>query len=82
MIRRRHAGGRGCIDFDSHITDAILEDVAFLAAHGADYREAAARLGYGDDVKGLDKVLRRAGRTDLTAALTANRTAREGEPAA
>lgn len=82
MIRPRSSGGRGGIDFDSHITDAILEDVAFMAAHGATAREAAARLGYGTDVKGLDKVLRRAGRTDLTDALTANRLAHEGEPAA
>ena len=79
--RRRHGGGRGQgIDFDSHLLDALLEDVGFMAAHGATYPEAAARLGY--TPKHLDKTLRRAKRTDLIDTLTANRLAHEGEPAA
>jgi lipoate-protein ligase A len=55
------------IDWDTHRTAALLEDVTDLVAAGLDVVRVAARLN--TNPAALDKALRRAGRTDLTTAL-------------
>jgi hypothetical protein len=73
--QRYDTPSHGQIDWDSHRTDALFEDLQFLADLGYGLRAALERIGRGCDrhaVDRLDHLVKRHGRTDLTDQLRLN----------